>query len=380
MPASRVKRRRVRRPTELARASAVWVGGLGLALLSASVLLPLWLAPNGRSSWGATLAMLAAATLIWGVAVGSAWAASRGITDDVRFVAERIKAMRAWGEQEATVAMRSLDELGALVRQFEKLRQQSLGILARHREARREAELADQAKTDFLRAIRHELRTPLNAILGFTDVLLQELDGALSPAQREDLEAIQAAGQHLSELLHDVLAFAADGSGQLSLHWAPLDAPKLLRDVAGQFRAQARAAGLRLAVECPTDLPPVLADRRRLQQILSNLVSNALKFTDRGAVVLRAQALPDGLELQVQDSGRGIKASELSRVFEVFGQTPDESRRSRGTGLGLAIVKRLVDLHEGQLQVESQVGEGTCFRIRIPRRCAPDKAPPGTAT
>lgn len=297
----------------------------------------------------------------------SAWWSSKAVTEDVYDVATRVLAMTVEnGETTAPIAVRNTDELGELAHHFEILRGHFLDTLQRLRQARREAEDADQYKTEFLTAVRHELRTPLNSILGFTEVLLGEIDGELNDGQREDLRMIQAAGMHLMALFNDVLDLSAAALGKLTLEWSETPVKPLLEEVAAELRTQIAGRNIEVKVTVEDSNLVISADRRRLRQVITNLGTNALKFTEHGVVELSATATPYEVRLQVRDSGVGIASADLPLIFEEFVQGADENQRRRGHGLGLAISKRLVELHRGVLMVESQVGRGSTFTISLP--------------
>lgn len=244
-------------------------------------------------------------------------------------------------------------------------------------QARAAAEAANRAKSAFLANMSHELRTPLNAILGFTELLTH--DPALTPHQREQLDIIARSGEHLLDLINDVLDLSKIEAGRMTIVEEPFDLPRLLRDLEDMFRLRASAKGLALLFELDSSLVPyVLADAGKLRQILINLLSNAVKFTQQGGVTLRARcdALDDVRQLlviEVEDTGPGIAPEELPAVFEPFVQTR-AGQRQQGTGLGMPISRQLSRLMGGDLTVTSTVGVGTCFRLSVPLRPAPAEA------
>jgi signal transduction histidine kinase len=240
--------------------------------------------------------------------------------------------------------------------------------LSRHRLARLGAEDDERAETEFLTELSHELRTPLNAILGFTQVLLDEIDGPLSPSQREDVETIRTSGEHLGALVDDVLDMAALHSGHITLKRAPTDVASIVREVARLLEAQRRKKPVEIKVDLPAQLPHISADEKRVRQVVMNLGTNALKFTERGEVVLSAAAEPGGVRLTVRDTGPGIAPSEREQIFMEFTQVSSGvMRRAQGSGLGLAIVRRLTELHGGRISLESTMGEGSSFHVFLPR-------------
>ncbi|MBV8571970.1 MAG: response regulator [Acidobacteriaceae bacterium] len=238
-------------------------------------------------------------------------------------------------------------------------------------EARKAAELANQAKSTFLANMSHELRTPLNAILGFSNLLR---DNAVSEKQRKDLETINRSGEHLLTLINEVLDMAKIDSGRVAIENAPIDAGELVNGVADLMRLRAEEKGLELLVmRAPEFWPFLEADGQKLREVLLNLIGNAVKFTEDGWVSVRGGTQPAEdpqycrLVLEVQDTGIGIAAGEQTRIFDPFVQA-GRLARQKGTGLGLAITKRYVELMGGTIQVESTPGRGSLFRVEIPVR------------
>ncbi|MBS0658338.1 MAG: tetratricopeptide repeat protein [Verrucomicrobia bacterium] len=235
-------------------------------------------------------------------------------------------------------------------------------------EARRRAEAANRAKSEFLANMSHEIRTPMNAILGFAELL----NGRVQGEEREFLQAITGSGHTLLRLINDILDLSKIEAGKLDLQTTPTDVSRLLREVQQMFSLQAEQKGVRLELEIAGELPARLVlDEVRLRQILFNTVGNALKFTDRGQVTLRARAEGSGgertLVLEVADTGIGIPLAEQKRVFEAFSQVSGQSaRRYGGTGLGLTITQRLVEMMQGRIELESEPGQGSTFRFAFP--------------
>ena len=262
----------------------------------------------------------------------------------------------------------------------------------RLRQASAEAAAANAAKSEFLAHMSHEIRTPMNAVLGLAQVLERE---ALAPNQRDMVERIRSAGQSLLAILNDVLDLSKIEAGQLRLEPRPFDLAALLSNVDSLMGQAAHGKGLSLRIEPPA-LPTglLLGDGLRIEQVLLNLVGNAIKFTERGEVALRVRAdeVADAglrLRVEVRDTGIGIAADALARLFTPFTQADAGiGRRFGGTGLGLSICKRLVELMGGTIGADSQPGLGSCFWFELPLErvaaadavAAPVSAPAAVAT
>jgi len=231
------------------------------------------------------------------------------------------------------------------------------------------AQAADRLKSAFLATMSHELRTPLNSIIGFSGVLLQDLAGPLNPEQRKQLGMVQSSAQHLLALINDVLDISKIEAGQLEVHLAPFDLRSAIETTLRTIAPLAARKGLELkaSVGGPDDL--IVSDRRRVEQILLNLLNNAVKFTEHGFVHLRCTIREDVAVLQVEDTGIGIQAEDCERIFRPFQQIDTGlARRHEGTGLGLSICRSLTELLGGALTVASTWGEGSTFTVILPRR------------
>ncbi len=239
---------------------------------------------------------------------------------------------------------------------------------------RERAEAADRIKSAFLATMSHELRTPLNSIIGFTGILLQGLAGPLNTEQNTQLGMVRTSARHLLALVNDVLDISKIEAGQLEIAAAPFDLGRAIDKVAALIAPQAKDKQLALQLALGPDLGVMVGDERRFQQIVLNLLSNAVKFTERGEIVLRAQRslAPAALQLQVCDTGMGIRPADIPLLFQPFRQVDGGlSRQHEGTGLGLAICQRLAGLMGGVISVESAWGAGSTFTLQLPLEKAP---------
>jgi signal transduction histidine kinase len=213
--------------------------------------------------------------------------------------------------------------------------------------------------------VSHELRSPLNAILGFADILVTEVDGPLTPTAREEVEQIRGSGAHLSALISDILEFSAIESGQLKLSRAQVDLAVMANEVVKE--SQVLLGGKNVTVRMHGETGVIAdADARRVRQILTNLVGNAIKFTSEGQVVVTVGKQGSYATIAVSDTGPGISPAERAMIFEEYKQAGEERAKRRGTGLGLAIARRLVLMHGGTIHVESELGRGSTFRVLLP--------------
>lgn len=311
--------------------------------------------------------LVALTALFLGAAAVISAQVARDATRDIGFVTGRVVEMADARVDPAgePVAVLGMDEVGQLAAAFNELVARFGAAERAHRENLQRARAADRDRSTFLAAVSHELRSPLNAILGFADILIQEVDGPLTKAQREDVEQVRGSGQHLLDLINDILEFSAIESGQLRLARAPVDLTQIALEVFREASVVARQKGLATRVEAPVPVV-ALADARRVRQIVQNLVSNAVKFTQHGEVVVRVQKQGRFGLVAVQDSGPGIRPQDRELIFAEYKQASTERGKKRGTGLGLAIARRLALLHGGTIHLESALGTGSLFTLLLP--------------
>ncbi|MBW8010604.1 MAG: GAF domain-containing protein [Chloroflexi bacterium] len=243
----------------------------------------------------------------------------------------------------------------------------SITDITERKEAEETIIQGDRLKSEFLANMSHELRTPLNSIIGYTDVLLMGMDGDLDDETVVDVQAIHDNGQHLLRIINDILDLAKIEAGRMTLELSDVDVASLIRHVVKGNASLLVNKPVEFKTEVQDGLPTVFADRVRLNQVLNNLVSNAVKFTDQGSITLRASDRSGMLELQVVDTGAGMSETDMQLIFEEFQQADASSTRVvEGTGLGLTITRRLVQMHGGTIKVTSELGKGSIFTILLP--------------
>lgn len=247
------------------------------------------------------------------------------------------------------------------------------------------AEHANKAKSEFLAKMSHEFRTPLNAIIGYSELLREEIEDSQSPENLMDLDRILTAAKHLLALINDILDISKIEAGRMELHLELFDVKQLISEVLSTMRTLVEKNGNQLLVEYDDCPGAMMSDPLKLRQILLNLIGNAGKFTHQGKVVLRVSRLmhegENWVRLQVQDTGIGIAAEDQKKLFQAFAQVDaSTTRKYGGTGLGLAITQRFAHMMGGTMHVESVLGQGSTFELRLPAETAPLRKPAAAAT
>jgi signal transduction histidine kinase len=269
------------------------------------------------------------------------------------------KTVRAFTDKQIELATTFADQAVIAienVRLFEEIQDKS-----------RQLEIASQHKSQFLANMSHELRTPLNAILGYTELILDNIYGETPEKMREVLERLQTNGKHLLGLINDVLDLSKIEAGQLTLSLADYSLKDIVHTVCTGVESLATGKKLKLTTDVSANLPTGHGDERRLAQVLLNLVGNAIKFTDKGEVAIKATAADGSVTVAVHDTGPGIASSDQGKIFEEFKQADNSAtKRKGGTGLGLSIAKRIIEMHGGRIWVESEIGKGSTFAFTIP--------------
>jgi signal transduction histidine kinase/CheY-like chemotaxis protein len=257
----------------------------------------------------------------------------------------------------------------------EKVRQRTSELQAANQELGR----ANKLKSEFLANISHELRTPLSAIIGFSEILLDGMDGPLTPAQQEDMTQVHRSGQSLLTLINQILDLSKIEAGKMDLVPERVELRSVVNAVVAGLAPLAQEKGLPIEVDIAEDLPPLQADPLRLKQVLTNLLSNAIKFTNKGRIDVRAQLVGRMVRIAVSDTGVGISPQAQKVIFEEFVQGDGSTtRRHGGTGLGLSIARRLVEMHGGAIAVVSELGMGSTFSFTMPVFAAPAAVEPST--
>jgi PAS domain S-box-containing protein len=237
------------------------------------------------------------------------------------------------------------------------------------RKALKAAQAADRIKSAFLATMSHELRTPLNSIIGFTGIMLQGLTGPLNPEQHKQMTMVQTSSRHLLALINDVLDISRIEAGQFDLAVTSFELRSSLEKMVKLISPLAEQKGLKLEVDISEDTGMIVTDQRRLEQVILNLLNNAVKFTEQGQVRVACRIEKDQYLLSFADTGIGMQSEELAKIFQPFHQIDSGlTRKHEGTGLGLSICKKILDLMGCSIEVESQWGKGSTFLVRLPRQ------------
>ena len=234
--------------------------------------------------------------------------------------------------------------------------------------AKIEAETASRTKSEFLANMSHELRTPLNSIIGFSDVMFDGLTGELGPKQKNYMKHISDSGHHLLNLINDILDISKVEAGKMELHIDMLNMKTVIDDIVAMTQTLTSRKNISVNVDVQENMPTLRADRSKIKQIMYNLMGNAIKFTDDGGkITILTKVKGKKILVSIIDNGIGISTEDQKKLFKPFSQIDSSISRSyQGTGLGLALVKELIELHGGNIRVESEVGKGSNFTFELP--------------
>jgi PAS domain S-box-containing protein len=243
--------------------------------------------------------------------------------------------------------------------------------------ARKAADLANKTKSEFLANMSHELRTPLNGIIGFSQILEIEYERSPDKDFREYFKIIKDNGYHLLDMVNDILDLSKIEANKIEINKRPFDLKNMLKRVADNIFTDTNKAKTKFIIDIETDIGLISGDEIRLKQVIYNLLSNAVKFTDpQKNIGIKAYTENDLIVISVWDEGIGIPENELEKIFNPFEQAKGRKGKSMGTGLGLSISKRLIELHDGSISLESRIGQGSTFTIKLPRRIETTKKQP----
>jgi signal transduction histidine kinase len=310
------------------------------------------------------------------------WAFGNDASRDFRVMTNQLRAMATQDEPDLgrPLTVVSIDEIGDLTAALGEMRVRLETEIAAYQESLRKAKEADRIKSMFFSDVSHELRTPLTTICGYAQMMLEGMAGDLSHRQREDVRVVYQSGQQLLGLINDVLDISVIESGHLALTLESVDLGTLCREgVRAHSAAAHKKTGntgktIALSLEMEENLPWIVADPLRVRQVLHNLLSNALKFTTEGSVIVRVMRHgPQEVALEVQDTGAGISGVDIGLIFDRYRQAGSLQARRLGSGLGLGICRHLVELHDGTISAESEMGRGSTFTVVLPTRGPRDR-------
>ncbi|MCF7806984.1 MAG: HAMP domain-containing protein [Candidatus Marinimicrobia bacterium] len=307
------------------------------------------------------------------------------VTEGILSLAALTKRVRDSGDYSQRIERKTNDEIGTLISGFNDMMatisdtEKNLEKMVQERTrdleaARLRAEESDHLKSAFLASMSHELRTPLNSIIGFSGILLQEKAGKLNEEQKEQLNIVRNSSTHLLDLINDVLDISKIESGHITINPETFNVDLWVGMACSALRPLADKKGLSLEYDIEPDIPDIYSDKRRVEQIVINLINNSIKFTETGGV--KVYCYPDDgfLVVKVIDTGIGIKEEDFDTIFSTFRQVGgDNSANIEGTGLGLSICKKLSELLGGSIKVESKFGKGSSFTVRLPLEYKEDK-------
>jgi signal transduction histidine kinase len=276
------------------------------------------------------------------------------------------------------IEVRTGDELEALATEFNRmtaqLQESYAGLEQKVEERTRELEIANKHKSQFLANMSHELRTPLNGIQGYTELIMDGIYGEVPEKIKEVMERIQQSGNRLLGLINAVLDLSKIEAGRITLSLVDYSMQGVVQTVFTAVEPLAVEKHLALKVTVPPDLPVGKGDEQRITQVLTNLVGNAIKFTEVGEVGVQVTSANGTFMVAVSDTGTGIAEADQQKVFEEFQQADSSSTRKKGgTGLGLTIAKKIIEMHGGRIWVESNLGQGSTFRFTLPVRVEQQK-------
>jgi signal transduction histidine kinase/ActR/RegA family two-component response regulator len=283
---------------------------------------------------------------------------AEGTPDDVQQLRDAIDLLLLTVEQNKQIQLKATEDL---------------------QDAKNLAESGSRAKSQFLANMSHELRTPMNAILGYSEMLMEEALETNQNRWHQDLNKIHTAGQHLLGLINDILDLSKIEAGKMELYLEHFDLQQMVDEVVFTVQPLIQRQSNRLVVHCAPEVQDLYADLTKVRQILFNLLSNAAKFTDRGTIILTLDLEPESNSVifQVSDTGLGMTETQIENLFEAFMQADSSTaRKYGGTGLGLAITKYFCEMMGGSIVVNSRIGQGTTFTVRLPRTILVQDEPP----